>query len=85
MEIKVGPRLGGYCGYYIAELDEQEVTDPIDTWGHSWYPEADDWCNQTFGPSDIWGEESVNGWKRIRNKYFFVEQSSLAMFILRWS
>ena len=72
-------------GYYIAELDEQEVTDPIDNWGHSWYPEADSWCEHTFGSSDLWGEEPLNGWKRMHNRYFFVDQAKLNWFVLRWS
>lgn len=73
------------AGYYIAELDELEVIDPIDAWGHQWYTEADAWCNESFGYSDLWGEEPVNGWKRMRNKYFFISKEERALFVLRWS
>lgn len=71
--------------YYIAEFDEAEVTDPFDTWGHTWCTESDTWCEQTFGASDLWGEEPVNGWKRMRNKYFFTEEKKREWFVLRWS
>lgn len=73
------------AGYHIAELDEKEVTDPIDNWGHTWYPEADQWCTKTFGETDLWGENPVNGWKRMRNKYFFSEEKLLTLFVLKWS
>jgi hypothetical protein len=69
--------------YYIAELDEPlPLRDP---WGRHWYPEIDEWCKQTFGVQDIWGESPVKGWKRMRNKYFFTDQAKLNWFITRWS
>lgn len=71
--------------YYIAEFDEAEVTLPFDTWGHTWCTESDAWCEQVFGASDLWGEEPVNGWKRMRNKYFFTEEKQCEWFMLRWS
>ena len=72
------------AGYYIAELDEPE-DEVLDIWGHSWFSECDEWCAKTFGKSDLWGEEPVNGWKRMRNKYFFTEEKNLSWFVLRWS
>jgi hypothetical protein len=69
--------------YYIAELDEPlPLRDP---WGQYWYPDIDTWCGETFGAGDLWGENPVNGWKRMRNKYFFTDEAKLALFVLRWS
>lgn len=71
------------AGYYIAEFDEPDNI-ILDVWGHSWFPEGNEWCTKTFGESDVWGAEPVNGWKRMRNKYFFTEQKKLNWFVLRW-
>jgi hypothetical protein len=72
-----------YGGYYIAELEEPAPV--YGHWGQDWYPEVDQWCEGTFGPSDLWGENPVNGWKRMRNKYFFIDESTLGWFVTRWS
>lgn len=73
--------------YHIAELTEPDpdVNYNVDLFGDTWYPDVDKWCEQTFGPTDIWGENPVNGWKRMQNKYFFTSESLLNMFVLRWS
>jgi len=71
--------------YYIAELEEPTQSRPEDLWGFEWYPEIDEWCENTFGPQDFWGEEPVNGWKRMRNKYVFTYKDQLTCFVIRWS
>ena len=55
-----------------------------DPWGRDWFPEIDQWCIDSFGEQDIWGEEPVNGWKRMRNKWYFIDESMLSMFMLKW-
>lgn len=76
----LNPDNGG-AGYYVAQLEEPD-TSPI--WGWDWYPDIDIWCETTFGQEDLWGQEPLSGWKRMRNKYFFVEENQLTCFILRW-
>ena len=71
--------------YYIAELEYPEQAKKLDIWGLSWYTEIDDWCTRTFGPQDMWGEEPVSGWKKMRNKYYFTKDSQRAFFILKWA
>jgi hypothetical protein len=73
------------AGYYTAELDEPEWHPNMNMWGQDWYPEIEKWCRITFGKSDLWGEEPVNGWKSMRNKFFFTEEKQLEWFILRWT
>jgi hypothetical protein len=71
--------------YYIAELPEvPTVPHNNDPWFHESYTDIDQWCEETFGSQDFWGEEPVTGWKRMRNKYYFVDQSKLNWFVLRW-
>jgi hypothetical protein len=73
-------------GYYIAELvypNPTEVAD--DPYGLDWYPDIDEWCEGTFGESDGWGEEPLNGWKRMRNRYFFTDEAKLNWFVTRWA
>ena len=72
-------------GYYIAELEypsPKEVAE--DPYGMYWYPDVDDWCEETFGVTDIWGNNPVTGWKRLREKYFFTDEAKLNWFKLRW-
>ena len=45
----------------------------------------DQWCEETFGPSDMWGEDRVTGWKRMYKRYYFSNTELLNMFALRWS
>lgn len=73
------------AGYYTAELDEPPWRPELNLWGTDWYPDIDAWCEEAFGPGDLWGEEPVTGWKRMRNKFFFVSNDELALFVLRWS
>ena len=72
-------------GYYVAEVEFPTpgviATDP---YGSAWYPDIDAWCEQTFGEMDFWGQKPVNGWKRMRNKYFFTEQKYREWFVLRF-
>jgi hypothetical protein len=70
-------------GYYVAELEEPADSGK-DPWGAEWYRDIDEWCKTTFGHQDLWGEEPCTGWKRMRNKYFFVDEDKLAWFLLRW-
>lgn len=72
--------------YYIAALPYYEAfgLNP-DQWGINWFPDVDAWCEQIFGKSDIWGEEPDHGWKRMRNKYFFTDDSKRTCFMLRWA
>ena len=70
-------------GYYIVTV--QEPLNNYDPWHYEAYHEVDNWCTQTFGKTDIWGEEPVTGWKRMRNSYFFLYESHLTLFKLRWS
>ena len=72
------------AGYYVAELDEPELDSRMNMWGNYWFPEIDQWCEQVFGPSDVWGEEPVTGWKRMRNKFCFIEEKQREWFKLRW-
>jgi len=65
-------------GYYVAELEELgTINDP-------WYPDIDEWCENTFGQQDLWGEEPQTGWKRMGNKYFFVQEDKLSWFLIKW-
>ena len=70
--------------YHIAVLEEPDY-DKGDQWYVNAYRDVDQWCERTFGTQDLWGEEPVTGWKRMRNRYFFVQESKLTMFLLRWS
>jgi hypothetical protein len=72
-------------GYYIAVVDDLDHHLPGYGWVHGGFRETDAWCEQTFGPSDIWGDPPVTGWKRMFNKYYFVDQSTLNWFVMRWS
>ena len=69
--------------YHIAVMEHPEP--PHSTWGEDWYPDIDAWCEETFGASDIWGENPVSGWKRMTNKYFFTDPAKRDWFITRWS
>lgn len=71
------------AGYHVAELEEPETTD--DPWGIKWFPEIDQWCEETFGKQDFWGSSIVSGWKRMRNKYFFTDEDKLSWFVIKWS
>ena len=69
--------------YYVAELDEPDEWG--NGWGHEWFPEIDEWCTNTFGESDLWGEEPKTGWKRMRARYCFTEEKTREWFILKWA
>lgn len=45
----------------------------------------DKWCEETFGKSDTWGSDPVNGWKRMRAGYYFTNPELFDMFVLRWN
>ena len=70
--------------YHILQVDVTENMPKGDLWGKDWFPEVDAWCYESFGAQDIWGEPVVNGWKRMRNKYFFRDEDMLTMFKLRF-
>lgn len=74
-------------GYWIAEIDEPTNIDPKDLYyiKLKQHIDIDEWCEETYGPSDYWGESAISGWKRMRNKYYFVNENDLLMFKLRWS
>lgn len=85
MKIDIGKPDDTGWGYYVAELEIPEITENHwDVYGSTWYHEIDQWCEDTFGVQDCWGEDSVSGWKRMRNKYFFVDKEKLSWFLIRW-
>ena len=71
--------------YYILQLEDEDIFESSDKWGHELFPEQIEWCRQTFGDEDIWGELPVTGWKRMRNKFFFTTEDQRTLFALRWS
>ncbi len=83
MKIEILRPDAGGMGYYVAELEEPE-TQNKDPWGVTWFADIDKWCESTFGNQDSWGAEPDTGWKRMRNKYFFVEESQLSWFLIKW-
>lgn len=85
MKIEVHkPHEAGY-GYYVAEMEEPRGDELInDAWGFNWFPDIDAWCESTFGQQDYWGEEPQNGWKRMRNKYYFTNEDKLSWFLIKW-
>ena len=56
----------------------------IDIYDHS-FQDVDAWCTATFGEQDLWGEDPVTGWKRMRNTYYFTDKSKKDWFVVRWS
>ena len=82
MKLEIIEHHGG--DYHIVELEEP-VVGLADPWYHNEYLNVDAWCEQTFGPSDIWGQEIVSGWKRMRNRYYFVGEDKFNWFVTRWS
>ena len=82
MKLEIVETLGG--DYQIVEL-EDPIDKGQDLWYFDEYKDVDDWCQQTFGPQDIWGRDIVSGWKRMRNKYYFVGEDKLNWFVLRWA
>lgn len=82
MKIEVHKPEDTGAGYHVAELEEPD--DISDLWGFNWFPEIDDWCESTFGQQDLWGEQPVSGWKRMRAKYFFTDSSKLSWFLIKW-
>ena len=82
MKLEVVEIHGG--DYHIVEL-EDPIDKGHDLWYFDEYEDIDLWCEQTFGPSDIWGQEIETGWKRMRNRYFFVGEDKLNWFVTRWS
>jgi hypothetical protein len=69
--------------YFVVTLPEGITAG--DPWGITWYPDIDSWCEQTYGTRDMWGEPPVNGWKRMRNKYYFTDDTKRLWFIMRWA
>lgn len=84
MKIETQKPDSGGLGYFVAELEEPAWIDIDDIWGLRWFPEIDEWCENTFGPQDLWGEEPVSGWKRMRTKYVFVKEDQLSWFLIKW-
>jgi hypothetical protein len=83
MKLEIVETLGD--GYHIVELEEPEWVNDTNLWYHDHYKEVDAWCEQTLGAQDIWGSEPVTGWKRMRNRYYFVDKGKLSWFVLRWT
>jgi hypothetical protein len=83
MKLEIVEYLGG--DYHIVVLEEPEWVKGITPWYHDHYKDTDEWCEQTFGPQDIWGQQIDTGWKRMRNRYYFVSEDKLNWFVLRWS
>ena len=83
MKIEVCKSFGDY---YILKLERPAVPDRAipDHFGHLWYPHIDQWCEEIFGPQDIWGGDPITGWKRMYSRYYFTKEEMLSAFILRW-
>jgi len=81
MKLEIIEKQGG--NYHIVELEEP-VDNSQDLWYFDEYKDTDLWCEQTFGPQDIWGRDIITGWKRMRNRYYFVGEDKLNWFVLRW-
>jgi hypothetical protein len=81
MEITVEPPVADYFILELAVTDEMIAKDP---WGREWFSEIDQWCNDSFGEQDVWGQNPVSGWKRMRHKYFFTKEDMCSMFMIRW-
>ena len=71
--------------YFAAVLPAPTESKIDDPYGVHWYPEIDQWCENTFGRSDIWGLAPVTGWKRMLNKYYFTSEGLRELFVLRWT
>jgi len=71
--------------YYVATVDGLIPLDDPYCFKIVKFQEIDAWCEKTFGPSDLWGETPVTGWKRMRNQYFFVSDQQLTWFVMQWS
>ena len=69
--------------YFIVAILEDHL--PVDPWYENSFPEVDKWCKETFGMQDLWGGTPKSGWKRMRNSYYFTDNSLRSMFVLRWS
>ena len=82
MKLEIVEYNGG--NYHIVDLEEPQHASK-DAWYSEEYLDVDLWCEQTFGLQDVWGSEPVTGWKRIRNRYFFVDKNKLNWFVMRWS
>ena len=72
------------ANYFILEIVITDAMVAEDPWLVKQFPDIDQWCTDSFGEEDIWGEEPVNGWKRMRNKYFFTKEDMCSMFMLKW-
>ena len=95
MKIKIEPKTNGYYIAVLMPLESPEFIPLVD--GEdlyfpfipielpNQYDETDIWCEETFGIRDAWGEIPVTGWKRMRNKYYFIEERNLELFVMRWS
>ena len=70
-------------GYHIVELAEPD--DGVDIYYFQKYADTDQWCVESFGGTDFWGKDPKNGWKRMRNKYYFTSEEKMVLFLLRWS
>ena len=81
MEIKTESPIADYFILEIAVTDEMVAEDP---WLLHQFLEIDKWCADSFGEQDVWGSDPVNGWKRLRNKYFFTKEDMCSMFMLKW-
>ena len=81
MKITVQPKVGDY---YILEVYVTDAMIAEDLWGLTWFPEIEDWCTDSFGDQDIWGENPISGWKRMINRYFFTKEDMCSIFILKW-
>lgn len=83
MIIETQSRTEQYWGYYTATIDEDHHDG--DPWYHDSFAEISSWCINTFGNEDLWGSKPKSGWKRMRNKFFFDDESKLNLFVLRWA
>ena len=82
MKLEIVEHYGG--DYHVVEL-EDPIDNGHDLWYFEGYKDTDVWCEQTFGLQDLWGEPPVTGWKRMRNRYYFVGETKMSLFLMRWA
>ena len=53
--------IGKSLNYHIVEVESIVFND---------IKEIDNWCTETFGDEDAWGEPFITGWKRMQHRYY---------------
>lgn len=84
MRVTVLNHVGNFCEYWAAAFEDFQY-DKTDPYCHIPMAPIEDWCEDVFGEQDIWGSDPVTGWKRMRNVFYFTQESARDMFVLRWA